>query len=241
MDLGLTGRHVLITGASRGIGAATALCFAREGCRLDLVARSESGLRALASRIQAETGIESRCWPADLSRIENVDRIFDACRHVDVLVNNAGAIPFGTIDSLDDAAWRDGWNLKVFGYIHSCRRALAAMRERRRGVILNVIGIAGERPRADYIAGSSANASLMALTRALGAASMRDGVRVLGINPGLIETARTQALEASTPVDSEIPRGRPEHIADLAAFLASDRSANTTGAIVTVDGGWSAR
>jgi NAD(P)-dependent dehydrogenase (short-subunit alcohol dehydrogenase family) len=159
------------------------------------------------------------------------------------------------MDLVDEDTWRDAWDLKVFGYINMCRRAYARMRDTGQGgVIVNIIGAAGERPSPGYIAGSGGNASLMAITRALGGRSLEDGIRVVAINPGLIKTERlvtilkTQALERfgnenqwEDLIDPVFPPGNPEHIADLVAFLASDLSGNTTGTVLTVDGGSCAR
>ena len=85
---------------------------------------------------------------------------------------------------MDEARWREAWDLKVFGYINMTRRFYALMAERKRGVIINILGAAGENPDFDYVAGSSGNASLMAFTRAMGGTAPRDGLRVIGINPG---------------------------------------------------------
>jgi NAD(P)-dependent dehydrogenase (short-subunit alcohol dehydrogenase family) len=172
------------------------------------------------------------------------------------LVNNAGAIPGGDLQAIDEARWRDAWDLKVFGYINMTRRFYALMAGRRKGVIVNVLGAAGENPDFDYIAGSSGNASLMAFTRAMGGAAPRDGLRVVGVNPGpvmterLITLMRTRAQtrfgdpEKWTELMQPLAFGRaatPEEIAGMVAFLASDKSAYTTGTIVTVDGGGSSR
>ena len=188
MDLGLRGRRAVVTGASKGIGLATAERLAEEGCSLQLVARTESDLKEAAERIRSRAQVNVEVWPLDLSHSENVERLFDGCGDIDILVNNAGAIPGGSIDLVDEKTWREAWYLKVFGYINACRRAYAAMRERGKGVIINVIGAGGERPSADYAAGAAGNAGLMALTRALGGRSARDGIRVIAINPGAIET-----------------------------------------------------
>jgi len=143
----------------------------------------------------------------------------------------------------------------VFGYINLTREVYARMKDRRQGVIVNIIGAAGERPDPGYIAGGTANAGLMAFTRALGGASHADGIRVLGVNPGLVATDRMvtllkQRAEAKFGDASRyqelyagLPFGRPaapEEIAAAVAFLASERSAYTTGCIVTIDGGKSA-
>lgn len=142
----------------------------------------------------------------------------------------------------------------MFGYINMCRIAMERMSARGEGVIINVIGAGGEKPRPDYAAGAGGNAALMALTRALGSTSTLRGVRVVGVNPGLIETERLEKQmkrrmekRGGDParwrdlLDPKYPPGQPDHIAAMVAFLASDVSANTTGTIITVDGGASAR
>jgi NAD(P)-dependent dehydrogenase (short-subunit alcohol dehydrogenase family) len=256
MDLGLRGRKALVTGASKGIGRACALVLAREGCDVALVARTEADLNAVAETIRSEHNVAVRVFALDLSESRNVDKLAALSPETDLLVNNAGAIPGGNLEAIDEARWREAWDLKVFGYINMTRRFYALMRERGRGVIVNIIGSAGENPDADYVAGSSGNASLMAFTRALGGAAPKDGLRVLGINPGpvmtdrLITLMRTRAEsrfgdpEKWTELMRPLPFGRaatPEEIASMAAFLASDLSAYTTGSIITIDGGASSR
>ncbi|MFP4514164.1 MAG: short-chain dehydrogenase/reductase [Acidimicrobiales bacterium] len=254
MELGLEGRTALVTGASKGIGRATAATLASEGCDVWMVARTASTLESAAESIRAEHGVTVTPLAADLSRTDEIDRVWAEVPLPDILVNNAGAIPSGTIGDIDDEQWRQAWDLKVFGYITLMRHALAAMGERGSGVIVNVIGAGGEKPTPGYIAGAGGNAALMAMTRALGGTSLRQGVRVLGINPGLIHTERLEALMRSAAerrfgdadrwselLDQRHPPGHVDHIASAVAFLASDRSANTTGTIVTIDGGSSSR
>ena len=185
---------------------------------------------------------------------EDIDAMITACDPIDILVNNAGAIPGGSLEEVDEETWRVGWELKVFGYINSCRRAYKRMKQRGSGVIINVIVNRGERPVAAYAVGAGGNAALMSLTRALGGASLEDGIRVVGINPGPIMTDR---LEGGFRIQAEKrfgdssrwaecmdgfptyghPPGEPHHIADMVTFLASDLSAYTTGTIITIDGG----
>lgn len=256
MDLRLRGRKALITGASKGIGRACAEALAGEGCDVGLVARTRADLEAAALEIKSGHNVAVRLFPLDLSDSRNVDELAAECREIDILVNNAGAIPGGNLDAIDEVRWREAWDLKVFGYVNLTRRVYALMRERGRGVIVNIVGTAGENPDADYIAGSSGNASLMAFTRALGGAAPKDGLRVVGINPGPVLTERLQSLlrqrAQSRLGDSEkwkemmaaFPFGRaahPEEIGSMAAFLASDLSAYTSGTIVTIDGGASSR
>ncbi|HIC73355.1 MAG TPA: SDR family NAD(P)-dependent oxidoreductase [Alphaproteobacteria bacterium] len=255
MDLNIRGRKAVITGASKGIGRAVADRLAAEGTDVHLVARTVATLEAAVSELKTDYGIKASFSALDLSESTNVDQLFaDRSDPIDILVNNAGAIPGGSMDLVDEDTWREAWDLKVFGYINMCRLAYARMRDAGQGVIINIIGAAGERPSPGYIAGSGGNASLMAITRALGGRSLEDGIRVVAINPGLIKTERlvtilkTQALERfgdearwEELIDPAFPPGNPQHIADLVAFLASDLSGNTTGTVLTVDGGSCAR
>ena len=212
------------------------------------------GTRPAAAEITSAHGVSAKPLVADLSDSNEVDRVWASTPCVDIVVNNAGAIPSGSIGDVDETTWRDAWDLKVHGYINLTRRALADMGERGSGVIVNVIGAGGEKPTPGYIAGAGGNAALMAITRALGSTSRRQGVRVVGINPGLIHTERLESLLRRNAelrlgdadrwpelLDQRDPPGDVDHIAAAVAFLASDLSGNTTGTIVTIDGGASAR
>lgn len=248
MDLGLGGRKVLVTGASRGIGEGIAEVFAAEGCELRLAARSPTDLERVATGLRQRHGATVQTLAVDMTRSGAMEEVAAFAADVDVLVNNAGAIPGGSLWDVDEAAWRQGWELKVFGYINLTRIMYARLRERGGGVILNNIGNGGENFDFDYIAGTTGNAALMAFTRALGGRSLRDGIRVVGINPGPVDTERIRkvmhqrAVSASAGADpmARLPLGRPatvQEVADLFAYLASDRSRYTSGVIFTVDGG----
>jgi len=256
VDLKLSGRSVLVTGASKGIGLCIAQWFAREGCNLRLAARSEDLLERAAVEIRRDCKVEVETLALDLSLADSRRRMMESWPEVDVLVNNAGDIPAGSIDDVDDDAWRAGWDLKVFGYISLTRHYLDRMKARRRGVIVNIIGTAGERPIAGYLAGSMGNASLMSFTVALGTASPQYGVRVLGINPGpiltdrVVKIAKKQAGQKfGDPSRYEelmraYPFGRPgscDEVAAATVFFASDLSGYTSGTIITIDGGFSKR
>ena len=256
MDLGLRGRKALITGASKGIGRACAEVLAEEGVDVVLVSRTAADLEAVRAKIAGEHNVAVRYYALDLSDGRNVAKLAAECPDIDILVNNAGAIPGGNIAQIDEARWRQAWDLKVFGYINMTRHFYALMAARRSGVIINILGAAGENPDFDYVAGSSGNASLMAFTRAMGGAAPRDNLRVVGINPGPVMTERLITLmktradtnfgdpEKWTELMKPLAFGRaakPEEIGYMAAFLASDRSGYTTGSIVTIDGGGSSR
>jgi NAD(P)-dependent dehydrogenase (short-subunit alcohol dehydrogenase family) len=252
MDLKLTGRTVLITGGSKGIGRATAEVLADEGCNLILVARNQNMLEEAAAAIRGRRQVNVRTIAADLSSDAAVRRVADAAGELDILVNNAGAIPPGDLLAVDDARWRQAWDLKVFGYISFCRVIYAQMKARGSGVIVNVIGAAGEKFPTNYIAGAAGNASLMAFTRALGKGAPADGLRVVAINPGPVETDRLVMLrraeaqekfgdpERWRELTASMPFGRaasPAEIGYAVAFLASPLSGYTSGTVLTIDGG----
>lgn len=252
MDLQLSGKRVLVTGGSKGIGRATAQVLAEEGCDLVLVARDPVSLEEAASGIRAKHQVSVRVIAADLSTDAAASRVAAEADEVDILVNNAGAIPPGDLLKVDDDTWRRAWDLKVFGFISLCRAVYPQMKARRSGVILNIIGAAGEKLNPGYIAGSAGNAALIAFTRALGKSSTADGIRTLGINPGATATARLEMLSRDRAAkelgDPErwrelfgaMPFGRagtPEEIAWAVAFLVSPRSAYTSGTMLTIDGG----
>jgi len=252
MDLNLRGRKALVTGASKGIGYATARCLAQEGCDVVLVSRTVTDLEAARERILKECNVAITVEPRDISDSKHPPALAQKYPDLDILVNNAGAIPGGTLEEIDEPRWRAAWDLKVFGYINLTREYFRLMKARGRGVIVNIIGAAGEKMNSGYIAGSAGNASLMAFTRALGAAAPAAGLRVVGINPGPVATDRHVTLMRKQAQDKlgdperwreltkSLPFGRaatPEEIAAMAAFLASDLSAYTTGTIVTIDGG----
>ncbi len=256
MELNLTGRKVLITGASQGIGEGLAQAFAAEGCDLYLVARSPDKLTRIATELSARHGVAVATLPIDITAPDAVERIVAFAGNADVLVNNAGNIPSGNLASVTDDMWRRGWDLKVFGYINLTRAVYQCMKERGGGVIVNIIGAAGEMPDANYIAGSAGNAALMAFTHSLGGRSLDDKIRVLGVNPGPVNTDRIKNMlkhraerefgDASRYQEflATFPRGRAAEVAevaDLVVFLASDRSSYTSGAVFSVDGGLKAR
>lgn len=253
VNLGLSGKRALVTGASRGIGAAVARQLAAEGCSLYLAARSEAALQALSRELRERFGCDAAPITADLATATQAEALATRCADAEIVINNAGAIPGGRLDDIDDATWRETWNVKVYAYINLCRAFFARMRTRRHGVIVNVIGASGQRPKANYICGATANAALMAFTQALGGDSLEHGIRVVGVNPGPVATERLVDLMKTSAKDrfgdsgrwkellAPLPQGRAatvEEIAATIAFVASDISSYTSGTVVTVDGGY---
>ena len=252
MDMGIAGKKVLVTGASKGIGLACAEAFAREGCDLVLVSRDAAALGRARDGIAASRNVGIVVHPADLSDPGARAALHAAHPAVDILVNNAGAIPAGTLADIPLPRWIDAWNLKVFGYIHLCGLYLPGMEAAGAGVVVNVIGMAGRAPRADYVCGAAGNAALIAFTAALGGRSPDKGVRVVGVAPGATRTDRIVELSKSRAMTrfgdasrweemlSGLPLGRPalpEEIADLAVFCAGPRGGYLSGTTIEVDAG----
>ena len=223
--------------------------FAEEGCDLVLVARDQARLQNAAELISEQVGTTPHIITTDLANSSGLAQVRADAGSIDILINNAGAIPHGDVLQLNDNAWRQAWDLKVFGYINLVREFYPILKQHR-GVVVNVIGTSGERAEPNYIAGSSGNAALMAFTRGLGSTSPRDGVRVVGVSPGPVSTERIEKLlraAAQREFQDEsrwqeryrgMPFGRaatPEEIANAVVFLASPRSSYTSGTILSID------
>jgi NAD(P)-dependent dehydrogenase (short-subunit alcohol dehydrogenase family) len=251
MDLELKDRRILITGGSQGIGKAVARGFLAEGAEVVIVARDPQRLQATVAELAPAGRIASRA--IDLAQRGAPETIADAYSDTDILVNNAGAVPTGDIFSIDEARWREAWDLKVFGYVNLMRAMYRHMRGRPPKVIVNVLGLGGEKPQWHYVCGNAANVALMGVTKSLGGRSIDDGIRVVGVNPGGVETDRMIAnqrkraeREFGDPErwreffkDKPLQRAAtPEEIANVVLFLASERASWVSGAVVPVDGGF---
>jgi short-subunit dehydrogenase len=249
MDLELKGLSALVTGASRGIGYAIAMGLAREGVNLHLAARSSADLETARTQILAQYPVKISTYPLDLSVSQNINQLAAQCADVDILINNAGSITSGRLGDIDEARWREAWELKLFGYINLSREIYNAMVERNHGVILNIIGMAAEKPSFDYICGSTANAALVAFTKALGKGPHQKSVRVLGVNPPSTKTDRILKVMATiakeifndeTRID-DIPKDKmfqtlidPEQVADAVVYLSSPRANQITGVVLNL-------
>jgi len=256
MDLQLAGKKILITGASQGIGEGLAFAFAEEGCDVHLTARSADKLEQMRRDIEARNPVKVTLTAADMTMEGACERIVDEAGDIDVLINNAGVIPSGSLFDIDGKKWRDGWTLKGFGYADMVRLVYPRMKQRGGGVILNNIGNGGEVCDPNYIEGAAGNASLMAFTRALGGVSLDDNIRVIGVNPGPVDTTRIYNMlkkfaqnrlgdaDRYEELLERYPLKRPakvHEITDLFLFLASFRSGYTSGTVITVDGGIASR
>jgi len=239
MDLGLKGKSVLVTGGSKGIGLACAKAFAAEGCRLHLASRDKDRLAQAAKTLGGDVKIH----PADLRDAAALKKLAADCGDIDILVNNAGDIPGGTLEALDDAKWRHAWELKVFGFINLTRELYPRLKARK-GVIVNVIGMAAEHGSFEYICGATANAGLANFTKALGRGYPQQGVRVVGVHPPSTRTDRIITLmkaQAKSKFGDENRYNElmgnviePEQVGDTVCFLASPRAGQLSGVVLNL-------
>lgn len=256
MELGLEGRVCVVTGASRGIGRATALRLAQEGADVLLVARDEEGLRSAA----AECGEHADYLACDVTDADADERIVATCAEqmggIDVLVNNAGTSRTRALDELTDEEWRAMYELHVMGPMRLMRAAAPRMAERGGGRIVNVCSSAGKRPSLNNAAYSVTKAAQLSLSRVFADAYAAQGVLVNAVAPGATSSElwtaqggiadqiaaagggdRGSVLAAKA---AAIPLGRfaePQEIADVIVFLCSARASTVTGAAWSADGG----
>lgn len=259
VDLGLTGRVAIVTGASRGIGRATALALAAEGAAVLLVGRSADALERAASDCR-EAGGRAETVAADVTDPDAAGTIVAECERAlgpaDVLVNNAGTSAVKPLSELTDADWQAQWELHGMAPMRLMRAAAPGMAQRGWGRIVNVCSSSSRRPSLSYPAYSVSKAAQLSLSRTFADAYAGTGVHVNAITPGPVETGlwlepggladqtaaarevtREQALEAAR---AKIPRGRfgtEEEIAGVVVVLCSDLAANVVGAAWAVDGG----
>ncbi|ATB31612.1 SDR family oxidoreductase [Melittangium boletus] len=256
MELELSGKVVLVTGGSDGIGAAVARRLVREGARVALCARNAERLEATASALR-EAGGEVLTAVADVTQAAQVDAFVDAAGarwgRVDGLVNNAGASAARPFAEVDDAAWEADLQLKLFAAVRTSRRVLPLLRAAGGGSIVNVLALAAKAPGARSAPSSVSRAAGMALTKTLSKELGPEGIRVNAVLPGLIESGQWERRANSTgqPLEAlytqlakgaDIPLGRvgkAEEFADVVAFLLSPRSGYVSGVALNVDGGLS--
>jgi 3-oxoacyl-[acyl-carrier protein] reductase len=246
------GRAAIVSGASRGIGLGIAERLAASGMRVLLCARSAAALEAAAASLPGAIAC-----PVDLRRPEAAERIVGEAiarfGRLDLVVNSAGATQRGDFLALDDAAWEDGYALKLHGAVRLTRAAWPHLRAQGGSVVM-IAGVGGKQASADFAIGGSVNAALMNLTKALADRGVADGVRVNCINPGSIRTDRlvgriatlarerglgSEAAAVALARETGVARfGEVAEIAGLVAFLAGPDANYIQGAILDVDGGW---
>lgn len=241
----LKGKVAIVTGGTRGIGRAIAITLAREGAIITLCARDRILLEKIAAQFES-LGIQALAVKADVTRPSEVEEMVDACLarygQVDILVNNAGITRDNLLLRMKDEEWDAVLDANLKGAFYCTRAVLRRMIKQRGGRIISltsVVGVMGNAGQANYAA---AKAGIVGLTKATAREVASRGITVNAVAPGFIETDMTHALdpELQERLRSQIPLGRfgkAEEVAELVAFLASDRSAYITGQIIHLNGG----
>ncbi len=258
MNLNLNGKHVLITGGSKGIGLACAAAFAQEGAHVSLVSRDLATLKAAEKQLlttfpKAQVAVFSADLIDDKAAQNAIEHAQARFGEIDILVNSAGAAKRMPAAELTPQAWRNAFDAKFFTYINVMNPVVQQMAKRGQGVIVNVIGAGGKTASPIHLAGGSANAALMLATAGMAAAYGPQGIRVNAVNPGQTLTERLkEGLEATCKQEGidmgeamkratqKVPLGRlatPEEIAQTVVFLASDQASYVTGVNINMDGG----
>ena len=257
MDLGITGKAALVTGGSRGIGLAIARRFLAEGAKVAICGRDASRLNAAKSALDRDGEVIAiRCDTANKAqRAKFVEQSAAAFGGLDILVNNAGTHVRGNFDTLQEEDLQGQLNDKLFGFLGMIREASPYMRRQGDGRIVNIIGQATRHPHPDRMPSGIANAAAQAMTKSVADALARDNIRVNTVCPQYVETDIITAVLTKEMRDRGIDRemaasgftranvlgrlGQPEEIADLVAFIVSDRANFITGSSVSIDGGYS--
>lgn len=257
MDLNLQGKTALVTGGSEGIGKAIALGLAREGVDLAICARRFPQLAATAKEIAAATRRNIIPIKADLTKDREarnfIEKAHRALGRIDIMVNNAGSAPGGTIEHLSEEDWAQGLQLKFMGYVRCLRYVLPLMVRQGGGRVVNLIGNDGVKPSYWEISPGAANAAGQNLTRALAGQYGKHGISLVAVNPGPVRTERWTGLvkamardmnlsykEADRLAPASIPMGRiaePKEVADLVVLLASPLMHFVNGTMIEIDGG----
>jgi len=258
VDLGLSGKVALVAASSKGLGRAIAQALAAEGATLALCARGSEMLSATRDALAASTTAPVHAVAADLSTLEGIREVvrstLERFGRIDVLVTNAGGPPSGPFASHDWPAWQRAVELTLRSAVELTRAVLPGMRERRWGRILHVTSLTVKQPIDGLMLSSSIRSAVMGFSRTLANEVAAEGITVNTILPGYMNTERVTELNLATATREGIPLadverrvlgqipmrriGEPRELAELAAFLASERASYITGQSIVVDGGW---
>jgi NAD(P)-dependent dehydrogenase (short-subunit alcohol dehydrogenase family) len=257
MDLGMTDKKAIVTGASEGIGKAITLSLAREGVDVAICARRKEPLEQTAAEIAKATGRKIIPLTADLTNPGDAESFIKkahaALGRIDILVNNAGSAPGGVLEHLSEDDWASALQLKFMGYVRCMKHVLPIMQKQGKGRVVNLIGNDGVKVSYWEIAPGAANAAGQNLTKSLASQYGKHNISFVAVNPGPVRTERWAGLvkamardmklsyeEADKLAPASIPLGRiaeSEEVASLVTYLASDLAFFVNGTMIEIDGG----
>ena len=257
MDLGIRDKVAIVAASSRGLGKAVALGLAEEGVKLTICSREKESLEKTAEEIRAKTGVEVLVVQADVSRIEDIKNIVSETINrystVDILVNNAGGPPFGNFLDFSHKDWQKALELNLLSTINFTKEVIPYMRQQKWGRIINITSVAVKQPIDGLILSYTTRAGVTGFAKTVSNEFARDNILVNNVCPGRILTDRIIHLaedrakrdkknfeDVINSMEQDLPIGRigkPEELADLVVFLASERASYITGTTIQVDGG----
>lgn len=257
MDMGLTGRGVLVTAASRGLGRAIAEAFASEGANVMIASRTEADLIRACSEIEAKTGRTVHYMVADVARPADIERLYamagDRLGRLDVLITNAGGPPSGSFETMTEEKWESSFQTHLMSVVRLTQGALPLMRAAGGGRIIHIASSSVKQPIEGLVLSNTFRTAIAGLAKTLSIELAPDQILVNTIGPGRIATERTLSLDRQkatalgkevAEVEAEsrrnIPLGRygtPEEFARIVVFLCSAANSFITGQTLLVDGG----
>lgn len=257
MDLGLKDKCAFVAGSSRGLGFATALTLAREGCKVAVNSREEDKAKDAAKKITSETGIQAYGFAGDVSEASAADRLInsvaEALGGLDILITNAGGPPAGSFEVFDEETWQKAVDTSLMSHVRLIRAALPHLRKSSAPSVLTITSYTVKQPLPNLVLSNSVRAATVGLTKSLALELGKDGIRFNSILPGWTQTERVMELmafraknnnttveEESAKQTAEIPlgrMGRPQEFANAAVFLVSQAASFIHGVALAVDGG----
>lgn len=257
MDLGLQGKRALVTGSSRGLGFATALELAKEGCDICINSRNLEKIGVAEQKIAAQTNSKIYSICADIAQINSAEMVVaeaaEKMNGLDILVTNSGGPPSGSFESFDDQAWYAAIELNFLSHMRLVRAALPFLRKSDAASVLTITSMSVKQPVPDLVLSNSVRSATVGLTKTLALELGTQGIRFNSILPGWTETERVQELMAfraktnQTTIEEEITKqslnspfnrlASPQEFANVAVFLVSPAASYVTGSMMVVDGG----
>jgi 3-oxoacyl-[acyl-carrier protein] reductase len=257
VDLGLKDKCALVASSSRGLGYATALLLAKEGCKVVINSRDESKVKLAAEKIEKETGTQARGLAGDVSEPNVPARLAEEAAKlmggIDLLVTNSGGPPSGAFESLDEAQWDKAINLTFLSHVRLIRAALPHLKKSRAASVLTMTSWTVKQPMPNLVLSNSIRLATIGLTKTLALELGSQGIRFNSILPAAMDTDRMRELQSfraeknGTTFEQEAAKdamsstfgrmGRPEEFARAAVFLLSPAASYITGLMLTIDGG----